>query len=440
MSEETPKPPSRARVWAKRSIIAFLVVSNLGVFYVYWQLRSIDEVVQRTAQTVPDLIPQLTPTVPDSTDPITFLLVGSDSRANLADLEGFGEAGGERSDVLMLVKLYPDEGRAQMLSLPRDLWVEIPGHGESKINAAYGLGGAQLVIETVKEATGVDINHYVEIDFVGFQSIVDQLGGVTIDFPYPARDVKSDLDVEAGPQLLDGAMALAFARSRSYQELRDGGWVSVDADDFGRTARQQQLILAILDQMRRPSSLGEASDIVGSFTEYVSMDEALADASMIELAFRMRGIRSGGIETATLPGVTDQIAGQSVVLPEEPAASQMLTAFRSGGSLAGGETVAVDPAEGSDPLSLVVQNGNGEDGNATEWSRVLADAGFVIAGVEDAESTDHAETLVTVRAGDEDRGAWVVDTLGFGRVDVGTVPGDADAVVVLGADASVVAG
>jgi LCP family protein required for cell wall assembly len=430
MSDTPPNSRSRLLVWLKRTAIALLVLANLGVFYLYWQLRSIEETVSATAETVTEVVPQLTPTLPGSSEPITFLLAGSDSRENLESTEGFGEAGGQRSDVIMLIKIYPEDGKAQVLSLPRDLWVEIPGHGPSKINAAYALGGATLVIETVKDFTGIGINHYVEVDFVGFQEIVDQLGGVMIDFPYPARDSKSHLDVDAGPQNLGGEQALAFARSRSYQELRESGWVSVDADDFGRTARQQQLILAILDQIRRPSSITEAGAIVGSFTEHVTMDAALADSSMIELAFRMRGLRGSGIETATLPGVTDTISGQSVVLPAEPQATEVIDAFKSGGSM----QAALGEDDG--PLTIAVLNGNGLSGSAGEWSDVLGAAGFVVGSVDDADRSDYLETVIRVPLGEEPRGETIADALGFGRVETGVIPTDVDALVILGADAA----
>ena len=433
MSSTAPPSRSRVAVWVKRILITVLVLANLAVFYVYWQLRAIEDAVQETAQTVSDVVPALTPTTPGSTDPIVFLVVGSDSRANLDSIEGFGEAAGERSDVIMLVKVYPDDGEAQILSLPRDLWVEIPGHGDSKINAAYALGGAPLLVETVRSVTGIAINHYVEVDFVGFEAIVDQLGGVVIDFDYPARDVKSGLDVQAGQQLLQGEQALAFARSRTYQEYQNGRWVAVEADDFGRTARQQQLIVAILDRMKRPSSITEAGAIVGSFSQHVSIDAALADSSLIELAFRMRTLRGGNIEATTLPGVTDTVGAQSVVLAKEPEASAVIEAFQSGGSL----LVAAGEA---DPFTLLVLNGNGLSGSAGQWSAVLGDAGFLVGDVRDADRTDYRETLVTVRTGEEDRGEEIVAALGFGRVELGTVPSDVDAVVVLGADAAGMAG
>ena len=159
------------------------------------------------------------------------------------------------------------------------------------------------MVRTVKQVTGLPVHHYVEVDFVGFQSLVDDIGGVYIDFPYPARDANSGLSVDAGYQLLDGSQALAYARSRHYQELRDGSWVSVDADDIGRTERQQKLILAILGAVKTPSSLTEAGSIVGGFAQHLTVDSALARSSLVELAFRMRSISGAEDRDGHPPGL-----------------------------------------------------------------------------------------------------------------------------------------
>ena len=157
----------------------------------------------------------------------TYLVVGTDSRENLPDdLEGkFGDFAGARADVIMLMQVASDE--VQLLSIPRDLRVEIPGHGVNKVNAAYAFGGPELLVETMSRETGIRINHYLEVDFGGFAGIVDALGGIELDFPAPARDLKSGLEVEeAGTQVVDGATALAYARSRSYEVAGRG--VAVD--------------------------------------------------------------------------------------------------------------------------------------------------------------------------------------------------------------------
>ncbi|GIU92182.1 MAG: hypothetical protein KatS3mg011_1088 [Acidimicrobiia bacterium] len=430
MSSSKPSPkrkPTRGRTW-RRIVIGVLLAANLAVLFLYWRLKSLEDVIQTTASTVEDVVPSLTPRNSNdvSGEPVTFLLIGSDSRERLDDLTNFGQAGGQRADVIMLVKIYPADDRAQILSIPRDLWVEIPGRGENRINAAYAFGGAALMVDTVKAETGLPVNHYVEVDFLGFKAIVDQLGGVVIDFPYPARDPKSGLDVEAGPQLLDGDQALAYARSRSYQEYRDGRWVSVDASDIGRTRRQQALIFAILRRMARPTTVLEAGSVVEAFASHLVIDSLLAKSSLVELAFSMRGVSPERIETATLPTVPTTIAGASVLLRDEPAATEMLTAFSQGRPLSTIER---------DQLTVDVFNGNGVEGSAGRWADELRTAGYEIRKVADAERSDYPTTAVIVRPSDMAIGVDVVGVLGFGEVEAGTLDSGVDVVVILGADA-----
>jgi LCP family protein required for cell wall assembly len=304
--------------------------------------------------------------------------------------------------------------------------VEIPGSGANRINAAYSFGGAPLMVRTVRQLTGLPIHHYVEIDFVGFQGLVDEIGGVYIDFPYPARDTKSGLSVDAGHQLLDGSQALAYARSRQYEELHDGSWVGVDANDFGRTRRQQQVILAILSAVKTPSTLTETGSIVGGFASHLSVDSALGKSSIIELAFRMRSISGEKIETATLPGYIDTYEGMSIVRMEHPEGDQVIAAFAAGEPMT---------AQGDEPLRLAVLNGNGTKGSAGRWSDILEGEGFQILTVGDAERSDFDVTTVIVRPDALARGQAIIDALGFGRLSTGSVDSSVDAIVIVGLDA-----
>lgn len=412
--------------WWKRLIIGMLVLSNLVVFGAYWALQSAQAAFRQNAASLPDVVPELTERPQNSMDPLVFLVIGSDSREGLESLQNFGESDGARGDVIMLIKLYPDSGTAQILSLPRDLLVDIPGKGTNRINAAYSFGGAPLMVRTVRQVTGLPVHHYVEIDFVGFQALVDEMGGVHIDFPFPARDANSALSVEAGRQLLDGSQALAYARSRHYEELHDGEWVPVDADDIGRTGRQQRLILAILAALKKPSTLTETGAVVASFASHLSVDSALVESSLIELAFRMRGLSGSKIETATLPGYIDTFEGMSIVRMEHPEADNMVAAFAGGQQM----TAQVDG-----PMRLSVLNGNGTKGSAGRWSEVLADRGFEVLLVGDAERNDFETTTVIVRPDGLARAQAIIDALGFGKISMGSVDTDLDAVVIIGVDA-----
>ncbi len=423
-TETLPRAP-RQRRWLKRAVFAALVTLNLLALFVFIQLRSTEAQFDENVTTNDQVVPELTPTVADRSQPITFLLIGSDSREGLDSLVNFGPSGGERADVIILLRVVPDDGTAQMLSIPRDTYVDIPGHGKGKINSAFAFGGAALMVETVADFTGVPINHYVEVDFVGFQAIVDDLGGVDIDFPFPARDGKSGLDVAAGPQRLDGYQALAFARSRSYEELQSGTWVSVDANDFGRTRRQQQLIFAILRGLARPSSIVEMGDLVGGFAKYLTVDTTLAEGSLVQLAFTMRDVRPNEIEAATLPGTVGTVGDASVVIPSDPEAAQMLAALRAGEPM-----VSFDPAG----LSVRVLNGNGVSGSAGAMAERLEGDGFAVAGVGDAERKDFDTTKILVRPDTVAFGELIAGELGFGVVEVGTIDPVLGAVVIVGSD------
>lgn len=430
------RPPNRqptslkhrsASTWFKRLIVVFLVFANLAVFAVYWTLRSAQDAFRNNATQLEEVVPELTVRPTESAEPLVFLVIGSDTRAGLDSLQNFGESAGARGDVIMLIKLYPGDGHVQILSLPRDLLVEIPGKGTDRINSAYAVGGAPLMVRTVKQVTGLPVHHYIEVDFVGFQSLVDDIGGVYLDFPYPARDANSGLTVEAGYQLLDGSQALAYARSRHYQELRDGDWVSVDADDIGRTGRQQNLILAILGAVKTPSSLTEAGSIVGGFAKHLTVDSAFARSSLVELAFRMRSISGQKIETATLPVYLDTYNEMSIVRMQHPEADDVIAHFASGQPM----TAVAE----NEPLRLQVLNGNGTKGSAGRWSDILENEGFQVLAVGDADRSDFVTTKVLVRPGGLLAGQAIVDALGFGEVSTGSLDSEVDAVVIVGLDA-----
>jgi LCP family protein required for cell wall assembly len=403
----------------KVTTVTLLVLANIAVLVFIWAIQTGNTLLSGadTDEEVSDFLD------PSRGDGLTFLVVGSDSRAGLDDLDNFGAAGGARGDVIMLVRMDPASGEARMLSIPRDLWVSIPGHGDSKINAAYALGGPSLMVETIKASLNVEINHYVEIDFVGFQALVDEVGGVEIAFPFQARDVKSGLDVAAGEQKLDGEQALAYARSRQYQELQGGSWVSVDANDIGRTGRQQEVMRALIAELKSPSSITEAGDIATTLSQHTTIDSALASASVASLFWDFRGILTGSIEGATLPTRTDSIGSQSVEIAVEPEAGTMLANFRAGNPFA------------SQPLRIEVLNGNGHAGAAGEMSRTLESHGFDVGSIGNAESDAYSVTTVIVPEGSAD-GASVISALGFGVVEYGTVDNRYDAVVIVGSDAS----
>ncbi len=170
----------------------------------------------------------------------TYLIVGSDSR------DGWGEDGteGARTDTIMVLH-KPDSGPTALISIPRDSYVEIPGHDANKINAAFAFGGPQLLVETVENLTGLTVDHYLEIGFTGVSEIVDALGGVELCYDSDVSDQKSRLEWEAGCHVADGDTALAFSRMRYSDPL----------GDIGRTQRQRQLVGAVAKEALSPATV-----------------------------------------------------------------------------------------------------------------------------------------------------------------------------------------
>lgn len=261
-----------------------------------------------------------------------YLIVGSDSRENLPDdLEGsFGDFAGSRADVIILAQVTG--GRRQLLSLPRDLKVDIPGEGTNRINAAYAIGGPDLLVETVAAATGIRANHYLEVEFGGFAAIVDALGGIELNFPYPARDQKSGLLVEeAGTQTVDGATALAYVRSRSYEELRDGEWVSGDGGDIARTARQREVLLQIMEKGSSAGGLLRSPLVMASAASHLRADSSTSVFTLLRTGLGMR--TASTTESVSLPVRNSNEGGVSYVVAVEPEATEVLEAFAAGQAL-----------------------------------------------------------------------------------------------------------
>jgi len=253
-----------------------------------------------------------------------FLIVGSDNRENLPDdLGNFGDFPGARADVIILAQVAG--GRRQLLSIPRDLKVDIPGHGTQKINAAYSLGGPDLLVETIAIATGIRANHYIEVEFGGFAAIVDALGGIELDFPYAARDLKSGLAVEAGTSTVDGATALAYARSRTYEEFRDGQWVGQGSGDIARTGRQREVLLKIMGEASSLSGLVRSPLVISAVGSYLTADSGTNVFALARTGWVMQ--TASETDSMALPVKDLNEGGISYVVRAEPAASAVLDAF-----------------------------------------------------------------------------------------------------------------
>jgi LCP family protein required for cell wall assembly len=242
------------------------------------------------------------PPVPSATDDIdTFLFVGTDSRAGIDPSEGFGDFGGERADVIVLLIRPRHSDRVALLSLPRDLWVSTPC-GQERINAALagcqGMSGEATLLVTVESITGLGVDHFGMVDMANFRQIVDELGGYRICVERPVRDRKAGLQLDAGCHLADGATTLAWMRSRSTLELNDRGyWVRMPGvSDLTRNERQREFLI---EMMRRMSNFADPQDAVRTaqaIAPHVTIDSKLGITQAVSLAWTLRGLDSSVTE------------------------------------------------------------------------------------------------------------------------------------------------
>ena len=231
----------------------------------------------------------------------------------------------------MILRRDPDAG-ASLLSIPRDLWVPIAGTGDDgKINWAY-IGGPRRLAETITQALGIPIHHYVEVDFAGFQRLVDEIGGVEICVQNAAQDTNSGLSLQPGCQTLEGGMALAYARSREYKEWYEGDWHDeAGAPDLNRITRQQHFLrtasAAVLAEINsNPFRLGDLIDAAGGA---VRLD---AEVNLVEAGEAMIAAAQDGMQTFTVP-VNGVVIGDQSALELADGADEILDYFRGTGPL-----------------------------------------------------------------------------------------------------------
>jgi len=266
---------------------------------------------------------------------VNYLIVGSDTREGLSREEikrlkvgGTDVAAGKRSDTMLLIHISKKRDKAAIISIPRDSYALIPEHSNSqgkvipaaysKINSAYNWGGAPLLIETLESMSDLRIDHYVELNFVGFVRVVDALGGVEICTKKDINDPKSHLTLPAGTHVLDGIDSLKFVRTRVFDGL----------GDLGRMKRQQEFASAML---RKATSAGvllnpvKMVDFINSALDSVVTDEGLSQGDLLTLGKQLRNLSASNVRTLTIPlkyynynknGVSAAVLWDPVLAPE----------------------------------------------------------------------------------------------------------------------------
>lgn len=299
--------------WVALVLVLVLVVYPATVLAVAWtSLNRTDAVGESTA----------------GTPGRTYLVVGSDSRKGLTAAQRkklhTGHVGGGRTDTILLLHVPAGRGPSVLMSVPRDSYVAIPGHGHNKINAAFAFGGPRLLADTLEKATGVQIDDYVEIGLGGFAGMVDAVGGVQICPKFDMNDKDAGLHVKKGCQHADGGTALAYARARH----------SDPRGDLGRVERQRELMAAIVTKATRPTTL------VNPFRTYplahrgagaLTVDDQTGPVALLRFLLGMRSTAGSNGVSLTVPvaGTGSRPGAGSVVLWDDAQARRVFDALRT---------------------------------------------------------------------------------------------------------------
>lgn len=425
-------PRVRQRKRRRRLMTTLLVVLALvvgGSVSAFAYLSSIDRKIHRISSPQSELdkiLEQESKREPG--EPFYMVLIGVDTRPDEKVA---------RSDTLILAHIDPKAQKIQLMSIPRDTRVTIPGHGKDKINAAMFLGGEALVIKTVKQFTGLPISHYAIVNFDGFKGIVDALGGVTVYVPININDIKAAghdpkaAFVPKGLQTLDGKHALTFARARHQ----------FPSQDLQRVQNQQTLLKAMYKKAMEFSNPFKLPALVNAVASSVQTDLTLRE--MAGLALDFRGMPEQNVETITMPGEARMVDNLSYVIPNDKQLDEVLARMKRGEPLSGDASATVSPTGEAVPtlkpaeVTVTVRNGAGVSGLAKSAQDLLVSQGFNIVDSGNMAQFVYGRTLIIYKTDETNPKAGIVrDALGMGDVVAarGMYSFESDVMVVVGKD------
>jgi LCP family protein required for cell wall assembly len=356
---------SGGRRWPKRLLVGtavFVVVMLLAGLSGYLYLDSKLGGIPR--------VPVSGLSRPVAGQPLDVLLIGSDSRAfetNGTQAKAFGSKTvqtGQRADTIMIARFLTD-GHVEMLSIPRDTWVQISGAGGSnRINAAYNSGPSQLVA-TIEHDFGIPINHVAMVDFGGFPAMVDALGGISMDFPDPVVDRYTGLDVkQTGCQTVTGNESLALVRSRHLYYYAQHQWNYDGMSDFSRIQRQQAFFHSLLNRIHSVvPDLFRLNSFVGATVQGLKLDQGFSSNALLALGWSYHSLGQDALTNSILPTSNAVISGADVLLPAPGPDHQVIQAFLAG------DTKTFTSASGAPAAHAVLTSGGVISGHLAEpWN------------------------------------------------------------------------
>jgi LCP family protein required for cell wall assembly len=308
--------PRRGRLLLLSCLAALLSVVLVVSGATWWAVREVSDNIER----IPDAfdIPEEARPTGTAGDSLNFLLAGLDSEDSARSFQS-GEA---RTDAVMILHIAASRDQAYLISIPRDTWVPIPGHDENKINAAYSFGGPSLYVQTVEELTGLRMDHLAVIDWSGFRSLTDALGGVELTFDEPVV-TSNGTAYEPGTHTLSGDEALEYVRERK----------GLPAGDFDRVKRQQNYLRALMQQLRDSDSSSDTggllmlADAIGAATK---VDDELSATDLVGLMVSLRDLDGENVTFLTVPTNGTGWAGKaSIVVYDRENADELWAAVRT---------------------------------------------------------------------------------------------------------------
>ncbi|MEV0479259.1 LCP family protein [Streptomyces sp. NPDC050508] len=308
-----PRPDAGPHHRFLRGALAFALVTvltllGLAVGGVWWATNHYGDQVTRIHHAFPQ-----GPRPPADGKGTTFLLAGVDSRSTKPTTGTEATTrlwtyGAQRSDTLMLVHLDADEHTAYTMSIPRDSWVPIPGHGSAKVNAAFSWGGPPLLIRTVEQLTGTRVDHFGVIDWHGFKTLTDAVGGVPVTIPVNSYDPEQHHHFTAGTHLMNGTEALAYVRQRH----------GVPGGELDRIKHQQQFLHSLAGRIRGRVALTDpfgTARMLDAITGTVSVDDRMSNGDLRDLVLGLRHLNTSHTSFSTAPIVRSElIEGQYALI------------------------------------------------------------------------------------------------------------------------------
>jgi LCP family protein required for cell wall assembly len=400
----------KVAAWTSVVVVGVLVAGTLAAYAKY---RSVWDSIKRI-----DVVGLVGNQPPKLNNAENILLIGSDTRVNQGGIGGSAaETPGGRSDTLMLLHISPGHHEATVISIPRETMVPIlscpasdgtsgqqaqPGQVEL-INAALDFGGPVCTWKTFEAVTGIHLDHFIMLDFTGFEKIINDLGGVTVCLPFSVDDPMSGLNLSAGRHHVWGHEALAFWRTR--EGLGTGS-------DIERITRDQYLMVALVQGMEHSGLLHSPSkilDVVRDAANAMTTDTGLDQTAMLQIAESLRGISSSSVQFITAPNIPYP-PDQNNVEFEQPQAQELFTAIQHDMTLpsskgkkksskkSSSSTPTLDSTSPPSKVNVEVLNGSGIEGMAAQVGDDLTNEGFNVVGTSDANNFNYTTNVIEYAA------------------------------------------